>query len=406
MEKIILRQKLERDLLLEKEYVPRMAESHAAAFLGSGLIKLITGPRRAGKSVFALRMLRDKNFAYLNFDDKKLVESFDENVIYEVLEKVYPGYEYIVLDEIQNLPLWNDWVGKLNRMGINTVITGSNANLLSKEMESMLTGRYLAFEILPFSFTEFCEARKGLPSVFDKANDYIAGGGYPEIVNNRDLLEVYLGSLFESIISKDSAQRHKVRKLAELSNMAELMVSYFAKEITFSSLRDDLGMSSENTVKKFADYLQESYLFYLLPRFDNKLKLMQKAPRNVYLVDNGFIAAKSFEVSENAGRRLENMVFMELMRRGFVPGRSLFYYHTSSGDKEIDFVCRTGHRVDELVQVCYDISTLSTLKREMDALRRAAKELRCEKKTIVVWSSAPGLDIPDDVAVVNYIDWI
>ena len=144
MKNIVLQQKAERDMLASKDYQTRKEIANSDALLGSGLIKLITGPRRAGKSVFALQMLRGKNYAYLNFDDSSLLSRFEENAVMKALSEVYPGYEYLLLDEIQNLDGWDTWVTTLYRRGINLLITGSNANLLSSEMATLLTGRYVA----------------------------------------------------------------------------------------------------------------------------------------------------------------------------------------------------------------------------------------------------------------------
>ncbi|GHT39678.1 hypothetical protein AGMMS49965_06370 [Bacteroidia bacterium] len=145
---IVLQQKEERDMLLKRDYQKRVSVQRNEDFLISGLIKLITGPRRAGKSVFALQMLSAHNFAYLNFDDDLLLKNFDENILWQHLLEVYPDFQYLLLDEIQNLPAWDIWVGKLYRRGVNLVITGSNANLLSNEMASVLTGRYLQINIV------------------------------------------------------------------------------------------------------------------------------------------------------------------------------------------------------------------------------------------------------------------
>jgi predicted AAA+ superfamily ATPase len=149
---------------------------------------LITGPRRAGKSVFALQLLMNKNFAYLNFDDDLLLKNFDENFVWQYLLEVYPGFDVLFLDEIQNLPDWDIWVGKLYRRGVNLVITGSNANLLSSEMATVLTGRYLPITIMPFSFSEML-AYKNKSFTFDtpsekaelmlQMTDFMLYGGYP-----------------------------------------------------------------------------------------------------------------------------------------------------------------------------------------------------------------------------------
>jgi predicted AAA+ superfamily ATPase len=130
------------------------------------------------------------------------------------------------------------------------------------------------------------------------------------------------------------------------------------------------------------DYLHEPYLFYYMSRYNNKLKLMKKAPRKVYVVDNGFVTAKAFAVSENLGRLLENQVFVELVRRGYNTDKSMFFYR-SRNDKEVDFVLRKGAHIERLVQVCYDMSSPKTEKREVDSIVECAEELRCSNLTIV-----------------------
>ena len=359
--------------------------------LGSNLIKLITGPRRVGKSTQALLMLRDKNFAYLNFDNQALLESWDANQVMLILDDVYPGYEYILLDEVQNLDSWDLWVSSLYRTGKNLVITGSNAKMLSSEMATVLTGKYLQVEMLPFSLEEFFdwnqlnlrdlkEEQKADASVL--ADDYLRNGGYPEVVASRMLTRSYLDTLFDSIIWKDVAKRHNVRNTADLNTLAIYLISNICSQVSANDLTTELGFSSVNTTKKFMNYLHEPYLFYYLPRYNNKLKLMAKAPKKVYVVDNGFVAAKAFSLSDNLGHLLENQVFIELIRKGYDTDKTLFYYR-SRNDKEVDFVLRKGNRIECLVQVCYDMSNPKTEKREVDSLVEVAAELKCSNLVIV-----------------------
>ncbi|MBS6595059.1 MAG: AAA family ATPase, partial [Odoribacter splanchnicus] len=154
MKTTILNQRAERDELMSRPYQQRHTKYNTDELLQNPLIKLITGPRRVGKSVFALLMLQGKNFAYLNFDDNQLLDKWDEDLVISAIEDVYPGYDFILLDEVQNLPDWDLWIGKLYRRGKNLVITGSNAKMLSSEMATVLTGRYLQIEMLPFSLEE------------------------------------------------------------------------------------------------------------------------------------------------------------------------------------------------------------------------------------------------------------
>ena len=391
MKTIILNQRKERDELLSRPYLTRRSGLDVDMLLNSSLIKLITGPRRVGKSTQALLMLRDKNFAYLNFDNQSLLDAWDANLVMRMLDDVYPGYEYLLLDEVQNLDAWDLWVSELYRMGKNLVITGSNAKMLSSEMATVLTGKYLQIEMLPFSMEEFFDWNKlELHELKPEqqaegkvlTDDYMRNGGYPEVVASRQLVRSYLDTLFDSIVWKDVAKRYKVRNITDLNNLAMYMVSNFCNPLSANELSEELGFSSVSTTKKFMDYLHEPYLFYYLSRYNNKLKLMKKAPRKVYVVDNGFVSAKAFAVSENLGRLLENQVFIELMRRGYDTEKTIFYYR-SRNDKEVDFVLRNGAHIERLVQVCYDMSSPKTEKREVDSILECAGELKCNNLTIV-----------------------
>lgn len=391
MKNIILNQRKERDQLLSRTYLMRHTTIDPEVLLSSQLIKLITGPRRAGKSTQALLMLRNKNFAYLNFDSQSLLESWDAKVALLMLDDVYPGYEYLMLDEVQNLDGWDLWVSELYRRGINMVITGSNAKMLSSEMATVLTGRYLQVEMLPFSLTEFFEWNKmdinlindeERVNAFSLVDDYLRNGGYPEVVNSRPLVRSYLDTLFDSIVWKDVVKRHNIRNINELNNMAMFLASNFCNPISANELTTTLGLSSVNTARKYMDYLHEPYLFYYLSRYNNKLKQMLKAPRKVYIVDNGFVQAKAFSLSDNSGLLLENQVFVELVRRGYNTDKTIFYYR-SRNEKEVNFVLREENHVKSLVQVCYDMSNEKTEKREVGSLIECAGELHCDNLIIV-----------------------
>lgn len=401
MKTTILNQRAERDELLSRPYQQRHTKYDADELLQNPLIKLITGPRRVGKSVFALLMLQGKNFAYLNFDDNQLLEKWNEDLAMSALDYVYPDYDFMLLDEIQNLPDWDLWVSKLYRHGKNLIITGSNANMLSSEMATVLTGRYLQIEMLPFSLDETMRWKNISPDRKEQAaqaivlaDDYMRNGGYPETILARGITKNYLSTLFDSILLKDVAKRHNVRNTSDLYNLATYLLSNFCNPISANELAGELGMSSVATTKKFCDYLNEPYLFFYLPRFNNKLKLMNKAPKKVYVVDNGFVQSTAFNLSDNLGRLLENQVFVELLRRGYIPGQTLFYYRTRN-DKEIDFVTRKGAKVEQLIQVCYDMTSEKTRKRELDALVEAAEELHCDNLLIITNSQEEKIEWKD-----------
>lgn len=391
MNTIIQNQRKERDELLARHYLMRKSNTDVKTLLDNPMIKLITGPRRVGKSTYALLMLQGKSFAYLNFDDNLLLSAWDEELVMRTLDEVYPNYEFLLLDEVQNLKDWDVWVSKLYRRGKNLVITGSNAKMLSSEMATVLTGRYLQVEMLPFSLTETIEWKgANINSISNAkqaeavaiADDYLRNGGYPETIDMRSITRNYLSTLFDSIIWKDVAKRHNIRNITDLNNIALYLLSNFCNPLSANDIAKELSMTSVTTTRKFMDYLHEPYLFYYLPRFNNKLKLMKKAASKVYVIDNGFVAAKAFNLSENLGRLLENEVFVELLRQGYQVETSLFYYR-SRNDREVDFVTRQGTHINQLIQVCYDMTSPKTEKREVSSLIECAGELKCNNLLII-----------------------
>ncbi len=414
MKNIVLRQKEELRYLTSQTYQIRKSIEDINAFMASSVIKLITGPRRAGKSTFALQLLQDRNFAYLNFDDAALLDNFQEETLMQALAEVYPNYTHLLLDEVQNLDKWDMWVSSLKRKGLNLVITGSNARMLSSEMATVLTGRYIEIEILPFSLAECLLFRQvnTIPELPEQKaqlmleqETYMHTGGFPEITRMREIAKSYVGTLFDSIILKDVAQRHHIRKTQDLYALADFLVANYCNQLSYREIAEGMNLGSENTVKKYCEYLAEPYLFFYLPRFNNKLKIMAKAPRKIYVVDNGFVLARSFELSRNLGRQFENMVFVELLHRGYKPSDSLFYFRTKN-DREVDFVLREGTRVTQLIQVSYDISSKKTWEREVKGLYEAMKELHCDNLILITWNQNDTIVYKDTtIQVVDVSTW-
>ena len=396
MKEAVLKQKIERDRLLAYDYQERIAQQTEVLYRDSKMIKLITGPRRAGKSSLALQMLRGQNFAYLNFDDSALLDGFDESKVEDLLDEVYNGYKFLLLDEVQNLTGWSIWVEKLYRRGTNLIITGSNANMLSDDIAAVLSGRYLEIRLYPFSAEEYKSYRQKSEQNAVPENvlydNFLKYGGYPEIALTPQVCEGYISSLYDSTIVKDIVKRYKVRKVDELYNVADWLLSNFTNTFSVTSLTEDLNMGSVTTVQKYCRYLQNTYLFQYLPRFNNKLKLMNKADRKCYVVDNGYILARAFELSSNLGRLLENMVFLELLKKGYNLKMHELFYYRSRNDREVDFVCRKGVTIQQLIQVCYDISSPKTRKREIDSLIECAEELKVNRLLIITWDQDETLE--------------
>ncbi len=393
MKEIVLNQKVERDELLGGRYVPREGLKKAKENLQSNLIKVIMGPRRAGKSVFSIQMLEGLNFAYLNFDDERLTSVSDYDEILKAIRQVYGDSRILLFDEIQNLPNWELFVNRLHRKGFNIIITGSNAHLLSRELSTHLTGRYVQFQIFPFSFSEFLRAkafivdeslelkeREGL--LLGHLDHYLEKGGYPEIVVKGMDTKDYLTTLFESILFKDIVKRYGVRYPKMLSDLAHYLITNHSNEFSYTKLKNILEFRSVHTVENYLNYLSEAFLLFSVDRFSFKFKEQIRSPKKVYGYDTGMINAIKFKTSRDFGRLMENLVAVELMRR-----EADFYYYKSVNGKKVDFVIKQGQKVVQLIQVCYDIDHYPTRKRELISLTKAGKDLGCKDITILTWEN-------------------
>lgn len=395
---IVSNQKLQKEQLLTFSYIGRTKEPFARKWLDSNLIKVVLGPRRAGKSVFSLVLLKDRPFMYFNFDDEVLSSAggIATDELMKELHAAYGQVKTILFDEIQNLPNWELFVNRLHREGYNLVLTGSNANLLSKELATHLTGRHMPIEILPFDFSEFLRAKKfqineeysALPQqrgeLLNLTENYLVNGGFPEVaVNNVDLKD-YLEVLFDALVFKDVVKRHRVKFSTQIGNLGAHLINNFANLYTVRKILEILNLKSASTTEKYIKYLEEAYLVFSLLRYSHKSVQRIKSPRKIYAVDNGFISAKAIQHSPDKGKLMENLVFTELVKRGVKPNRDLFYYKTRN-DREVDFVVKNGAEVTELIQVCYKTITPDVEQREKKALVEASNELKVKKLTVLTW---------------------
>jgi hypothetical protein len=415
----VSKQKEDRDMLLSFPYIQRTKEKDAQKWISSTLIKVILGPRRAGKSVFALMLLKGQNFAYFNFDDESLSEGkIDLDELLSELKQVYGDTKYILFDEIQNLPNWELFVNRLHRGGYNLVLTGSNASLLSKELATHLTGRHIPIEILPFDFKEILNVKQYefsadkllLPDEKAKflgyLTQYMTNGGYPEVVTKDLQSRGYLDVLFDAVLFKDVVKRHKVRFSEQIDSLGSYLINNVSNQYSARKLANVLGFKSDVTVAKYLGYLTEAYVLFSLDRYSTKTGTRLQSPKKTYVVDNGLITAKAVQHSPDTGKLMENLVFIELVKRGNQPNRELFYYKTRN-DKEIDFVLKDGYKVTELLQACYDINNPETEQREVNALIEAGKELDVKKLIILTWNEKR--EIQKDgvtVFVVPLYEWL
>lgn len=386
---ILAKQKKEKDTLLSIPYIERTQTHFAKKWINSDLMKVVLGPRRAGKSVFSLSLLKDRPFAYCNFDDESLFSDTAPNLerLMQGLHATYGETKTILFDEIQNVPKWELFVNRLHRSGYNLVLTGSNAQLLSKELATALTGRHIPIEILPFDFQEFLRAKQHEASAdidITLLQQYVVTGGYPEVVLKQIDPRGYLDILFDALLFKDVVKRHNVRFPEQIDMLGTAVINAASETYTLRRLANVLRFKSSMTLEKYLKYLIEAYLVFSLQQYAHKTGDRLRSPRKLYVVDNGFISAKAVQHSPNDGKLMENLVFMELVKRGARPNRNLFYYKTRN-NREIDFVLKDGVVIRELIQVCYDAQSDVAAQREVKALVEASEELHVQQLTVLTW---------------------
>jgi predicted AAA+ superfamily ATPase len=388
------RSELENVYRTEK-IIPRENLEDYGKLLASDQIKVITGPRRAGKSVFCLQLLQGREFAYINFDDESLagLKREDLNLVLKAFYEIYGKPEYLFLDEVQNIEGWELFVNRLKRSGFNIIVTGSNARLLSRELSTHLTGRHFALELFPFSFREFLQyfgfdykdnplTTERLAFIRRELERYISIGGFPETYKEPDPKR-YLSSLYSSILTRDILLRHRVKYIKALRELSHYLITSFSCRMTSTKLKNIFGFKSVHTVQNYFSFLEESYLIFQIDKFSFKVKEKSLAPRKVYAVDTGLIHSFPGRGSADTGRLYENIVAVELLRRKSREPDLEFYYWQDYSGREVDFVLKKGPAVVELIQVCYDLEDYDVRAREFKSLLRAAKELGCAELLVI-----------------------
>lgn len=343
---------------------------------------VVSGLRRAGKSTLLAQMahrLGEDMFYYLNFEDERFLGfgAEDANDLWALLVEWFGERGIFVVDEIQNVPGWERFVRRFMDLGLKFYISGSNASLLSRDLGSRLTGRYVPVELFPFSFPEFLRFRGyAVPDLarmttLDGARlqgylgEYLRLGGIPEPLKYPEI--PLARALYDDVLYRDIATRHRITDVRALRELAYYLMSNPANLVSFNKLKAQLGLGSVNTVRSYIDHLADSWLLFTTNVHDFSVKRQQVAPKKVYVIDTGLANAVGFSFSPNTGRLLENLVFLALRQRT----REVFYY-TSPGGFEVDFyVPETG----ELVQVAQSLEQPATRDREIRALTDAMRGL-------------------------------
>jgi predicted AAA+ superfamily ATPase len=339
---------------------------------------ILSGVRRCGKSTLLKQMIKKaKSFYYFNFEDPVVAdfELSDFRILDEVFKEEYRESDYYFFDEVQNIPKWELFVRSMLDRGKYFVITGSNASLLSRELGTRLTGRHIDYELFPFSFNEFLKL-KGKVAGIESFQEYFMRGGFPQYLKNEDAET--LRDLFNDIIIRDIQARHKIRNLKSLKQMAIYLITNAGKEFSYNSLKKLFNLGSVNSAISFVSFFEDSYMLFTVPKFDYSYKKQIINPKKIYSIDNGFSTINSASFSEDKGRMLENMIFINLRKKY----KEIFYFQEIG---ECDFIVKERNQVIKAVQVCYDL-TERNMKREVDGLIEALDKFKLKEGLILTYN--------------------
>jgi hypothetical protein len=385
----------QREYFLEKkEIIPR--EIDLNFYIKSKQIVLISGIRRCGKSTL-LYLIKDKinlkkeEIFYFNLDDERIIDFQveDFNKLLEIHMEIFEitNIKNIVLffDEIQNIKGWERFLNRMYERGMKIFVTGSNAKLLSSEISTSLTGRNLVLKLYPFSFIEFLIYKNksfnlNYLSTVDSVNlkilfnEYLQYGGFPLVLYEQNLQ--IINTYYQDILYRDIVARYNLSQVDELKSLSTSLITNIGKLFSYSKLKDITKIKSLSSLKTYLDYLSNSYLLYYLSKFDYSYNKQVLNPKKVYVQDIGFHNSLGFKFSNDKGRILENIIFIELKRRG-----KEIYYHKDK--KECDFVIKEGLDIVEAVQVTQSLEEVDTKKREFDGLLDACKAYNLDNGLIL-----------------------
>ncbi len=388
----------ERDIgIIRPKYLQKLSELRKTE-----QIIVITGVRRSGKSTILLQYIKQlidqkinpRNILYINFEDLRFKDLSLEllNQIYEAyLEYVQPTSKpYIFLDETHKIKEWEKFARTMHELKKAFIfVSGSNTKLLFSEIASVLTGRHLDLGISPLDFEEFLLFKKiqlkGILDLISKKyqiksflREYSEYGGFPLVClkeQKKELLQTY----FEDIISKDIVENHAIEHISKLKSLAKFYLTNIGRRVSFNKISKFLNLSLD-TVERYSYYLEESYMINFIKKFSYSVKEQEKTMAVVYCVDNGLRNLLGFTFSRDSGWLYQNIVANRLIKKH---GKGNIFYWMSSTQEEVDFIVKENLKVKQLIQVCYDISDLNTKEREIKALLKGSKELRCKNLLII-----------------------
>lgn len=375
----------------------------------TGQVVVIAGIRRCGKSTLLRQIAQEyAAFHYINFDDERLIDftTEDFSTLLLALEKISPGIRVLFIDEIQNVAGWERFVRRVHDEGWKIYLTGSNANLLSAELGTHLTGRYVKITLFPFSFQEtlafrdipareITEAKKA--AVLAAFERYLTDGGFPEYLKFRD--PEYLTRIYEDILFRDIIGRAGIREIKPFRQLARYLFTNIANRASYQALKKTLNFKSAASVRDYVGYLEEAYLVFELFRYDWSLKKQYVSDKKLYCIDTGMRNAVAFRFSGDNGRLFENLIFIELLRRN----RSVYYFRQKH---ECDFIIEDRGIITGAIQVCFELNE-ENRSRELAGLAEAMETLSIRNGMILTCCQEETLTHNDrNIPVVPAWKWL
>lgn len=418
IKKVIIDQKEEIGEFFQREKIiaREIGAEKLKKFLHHPNILVITGPRRSGKSTLAIQILQEEKYGYLNFDDERLAgfSADDFNAAIEAFYDLFgESLECFIFDEVQNIQGWELFANRLRRTK-KIIITGSNAKLLSGDLATHLTGRYLEFALYPFSFREFLKFKgleikkedfystKKIAQIKNHLNEYLENGGFPETFKFGSAI---VGKIYDDVITKDILLRYGIRNKSGFRELSNYVISNFSQEISYAKLGQIFSIKNVHTVKNYMEYLSSSFLILMLSKFSYKLKQQFITSKKAYGIDTGLINSVAFQFSENSGKIMENAVMLDLKRRGdyFESGTKIYYWRDNCG-KEVDFAVKKRNKITNLIQVCQSLANFEAKEREIKALLKASEELSCND-LLIITASEEGVEKAEGKKIVIIPLW-
>lgn len=396
------------------EPLPELFDRDVEVPLTSGKIISLVGVRRSGKTSVLFNLVGKlkksgvdiRKVLYLNFEDERLdLKTGELDLILQAYRELYPDLNlkecHFFFDEIQNIENWEKFIRRVyDSTTKNIFITGSNSRFLSSDIATSLRGRTLSYEVFPLSFGEYLRfnnivvdlrSSRSVAKINNSLYKYLDSGGFPEVVNyDEKLREKTLQEYFNVMIYRDLVERYDIRNAAVLKFFIKRVLASSTKQLSVNTIYNELKSSGlkmgKNLLYEYLDACQSIYLAFILKKHAHKFVSRELGERKVYCVDNGLLNAVNFRFSDDRGKAIEQIVFLELRKKG----REIYFYRKRY---ECDFITRDGNRVSEVIQVSHTLADEKTKRRELRGIVDACKEFGLRQATIITSETREDIEV-------------